>query len=135
MDTELIEMIKKDEGLMLFPYVDSVGKLTIGYGRNLEDKGIRQDEAEHMLINDIEEAEAELERVFPIAKTLSTNRYRALVNMIFNLGTVKFLQFKKMRHAIEQGDFERAADEMLDSLWARQVKGRAERLAKMMREG
>jgi len=87
------------------------------------------------LINDIREAERDLQRVLPVAKQLSRNRYRALVDMMYNLGLVRFLGFRKMRTAIEQGDFEQAANEMMNSLWARQVKGRAVELSRMMREG
>ena len=129
----LIETIKQDEGLRLFPYLDTVGVLTIGYGRNLDSKGISHDEAELMLRNDIITAQRELERVFPIASTLSKHRYHVLINMMYNLGATKFMGFRKMRKAIEEGDFEAAAREMLDSKWSNQVGLRADRLAKTMK--
>lgn len=131
----LIEMIKRHEGLRLKPYRDTVGILTIGYGRNLEDVGISEDEAELMLQNDIAGARKRLEEIFTAASTLSGPRYNVLVDMIFNLGPGGFMGFRKMRKAVEEGDFERAAQEMLDSKWAVQVKGRAEELARMMRQG
>jgi len=47
-----IEQLKHDEGIRLFPYQCSADKLTIGYGRNLEDNGISEHEAEQMLLTD-----------------------------------------------------------------------------------
>ena len=66
---------------------------------------------------------------------LNENRRRVLMNMIFNLGLPKLLGFKKMLKAIENDDYDGAADEMLDSRWAKQVKGRAVELADIMRKG
>ena len=49
----MIGMLKRHEGLRLKPYQDTIGKLTIGYGRNLDDRGISKEEAEYLLRNDI----------------------------------------------------------------------------------
>ena len=67
--------------------------------------------------------------------SLSDNRYNALVDMMFNLGKPRFLTFKKMIKAVECGDFDTAANEMLDSKWARQTKSRAIELSNLIREG
>lgn len=131
----LMEDLARDEGFRQFPYTCTAGALTVAYGRNLDAKGISRAEADILLRNDIVDAQADLERVFPVASRLSDNRYRALVNMMFNLGAERFMQFRKMRAAIERGDFEAAADEMVDSRWARQVGARAERLEDLMRRG
>ena len=128
--------LREDEALRLFPYRCPAGFLTIGYGRNLEAKGISRSEADIMLRNDIVEAQISLQRTFPgIEARLSTNRYRVIVEMIFNLGLAGTLKFNKMWSAIGAGDFGEAAAEMLDSKWARQVKGRAVELAEIMRHG
>lgn len=128
--------LQRDEGFQAHPYKCTAGTLSIGYGRNLDDVGISKAEAEILLRNDILKAQGDLDRIFPLtASSLSNNCYKVLVNMIFNLGATRFLTFRKMRKAVEEGDFERAADEMLDSLWARQVGLRAERLAQLMRDG
>ena len=129
---QLIDDLKRDEGFRHFPYECSAGKLTIGYGRNLA-KGISHAEAEILLLNDISDAEEDLKQVLPDAELLGETRYRALVNMVYNLGINRFIGFKKMLKAINDGDFDRAADEMLDSLWHNQVGQRAERLADLMR--
>ena len=50
---KIIEMLKRHEGLKVFPYHCSQNKLTIGIGRNLDDKGISKDEAYYLLYNDI----------------------------------------------------------------------------------
>ena len=66
---------------------------------------------------------------------LSPNRQRALVDMAFNLGRTRLAGFKAMWAALERGDYHAAAVEALNSKWARQVGPRAQRIAKMIREG
>lgn len=124
----------RDEGFKLKPYRCSEGKLTIGVGRNLEDNGIREDEATLMLENDILASEGEVSALSCYRK-LNEPRKAVLINMVFNLGIIRFLGFRKMLAALDAGDYARAAEEMLDSKWASQVKGRALRLAEQMRTG
>lgn len=131
----LRDQLKRDEGLKLLPYVDSVGRLTIGYGRNLSENGITQDEAGMMLTQDIERHNADLYRAFPIIGTLNVPRQIVLCNMCFNLGIVKLKRFVNMWAAIEDGDYVQAANEMLNSLWAKQTGVRATRLAASMASG
>src|SRR5690348_16461408 len=107
----------EDEGLRLKPYTDTVGKITIGVGRNLTDRGISRDEAMAMLEHDIDEAEAWLLRQCPWALPLDPPRYAVLVNMRFNLGPSRFLGFARMLTAVQVGDYARAADEMIESRW------------------
>ena len=126
------EELIRDEGLRLSLYPDSVGKWTIGVGRNIEDRGIHADEAILMLKNDIIDARESAEK-FEWYHELSDDRKKVIINMIFNLGETKFRQFKKMIAALEREDYESAADEMLDSRWAYQVGPRATRLVKRMR--
>lgn len=133
---EFIEQLKRHEGLKLFPYFCSAGKMTIGYGRNLEDVGITKEEAELLLEGDIVKAVVALD----VAKGdkmmyLNDTRKFVLTNMCFNLGLTRLLKFKKMWQAIDNKDFETAAIEMLDSKWASQVGFRALELAEMMRSG
>jgi lysozyme len=130
----LRELLIKHEGLRLKPYVDTVGKLTIGVGRNLDDVGISKDEALFMLDNDIEKCEAELKQ-FDWFNNLDEVRQIVLLDMAFNLGIPRLLKFKKTIQYIQDCDFENAAKEMLDSTWAKQVKGRALELSEMMRTG
>lgn len=130
----LIQQLILDEGLKLFPYKDTVGKLTIGVGRNLDDKGITKQEALMLLENDILEVEKQLNK-FDWFKILDSVRQEVIVNMVFNVGLSRFLQFKKMILALQNKDFNTASEEMLNSKWAEQVKQRAVRLAKQMKTG
>lgn len=130
----LIQQLILDEGLKLFPYKDTVGKLTIGVGRNLDDKGITKQEALMLLENDILEVEKQLNK-FQWFKELDSIRQEVIANMVFNVGLSRFLQFKKMILALQNKDFNTASEEMLNSKWAEQVKQRAVRLAKQMKTG
>ena len=131
----LRQSLKKDEGLRLLPYVDTVGKITIGYGRNLSDNGISQLEAADMLDQDIIRHVSELTRAYPFVLSLDSTRQIVLGNMAYNLGVPRISQFVKMWDAIQRGDYSTASDEMLNSRWAKQVGARATRLAASMASG
>lgn len=125
----LADDLIRDEGMRQKPYRDSVGKLTIGIGRNLDDRGLSNDECLELLSNDIDLAVSELTAVLPEWRLLDEPRGRALVNMMFNLGRPKFCEFTRMIAAIRRHDFEEAAREAKDSKWAKQVGTRAVRIA------
>lgn len=127
-----LELIKKHEGLRLKPYQCTAGKATIGFGRNIEDNGIRLDEAELMLSNDIKECEAVLSDRMEYWDALSEVRQAVLIDMMYNLGWPRLSKFKRTLAAVNDGYFDRAAAEMLDSRWARQVGQRAMELSDMM---
>lgn len=131
----LVEQLKRHEGLRLNPYLCTAGKTSIGYGRNLDDKGITMQEAEQMLFNDIEDITTRLSHRLPVFHKLTPTRKDALVNMAFNLGVAGLLKFKKMIAALEADDYNLAAAEMLDSQWAKQVGNRAGELARQIRTG
>lgn len=136
MDIALLEKeLKRDEGERLFPYVDTVGKTTIGVGRNLTDKGISPEESALLLHNDIQHAMRMLDASLPWWKNLTDARQRVLANMCFNLGITRLRGFRKTLAAMQSGDVETAAREMLDSTWAKQVGARAHRLAAQWRAG
>ncbi len=127
--------LRRDEGLRLKPYRDTVGKMTLGVGRNLDDVGITAEEADYLLENDIGRAMADLDRNLPWWRGLSEARQRALVNMAFNLGLPRLLGFKGMLAALQAGDYAAAAREAIDSKWAKQIGARAQRIAMMLAEG
>lgn len=131
--TFLAAELERDEGLRLLPYKDSVGKTTIGIGRNLDDVGISEAEARAMLAADIARVEADLDRELTWWRKLDEDRQRVLANMAFNLGVAKLLTFKNTLGSIFVGDYQAAADAMLASKWASQVGPRATRLAARMR--
>ena len=132
---DLKQQLIKHEGLELLPYKCTAGKLTIGVGRNIEDRGISYDEAMMLLENDLLLYTAELEKAFPVVKDLDNVRVMTLINMAYNLGITKLRQFKMMWAAIEDNDFEVAAQEMLNSKWASDVGKRALQLSEQMRTG
>ena len=131
----MVRQLRLHEGERLKPYRDTVGKLTIGVGRNLDDCGISAQESAILLANDIGDMERELQRALPWVARLDEVRARVLVDMAFNLGIVGLLNFKRTLAAVEAGDYQQAATMMLDSKWAKQVGGRAERLSRMMLTG
>lgn len=129
-----IEQIKRHEGLKLHPYKCTAGKTTIGYGRNLDDKGITASEAEEMLLTDMCEVE---ERLFAegLLSGLSDARKAVLINMGYQLGVSGLFKFKKMIAAVDRKEYELAAKEMLNSLWAKQTPRRAKELSEQMLTG
>lgn len=136
-DPILIADLKRDEGLRLNAYKDTVGVWTVGYGHAHVAPGTvwTQEQAEAALISDVKKHNAELEKALPWIVRLDPVRRRVLQNMAFNLGVKGFLGFKNTLAMVQSGDYAGAARGMLNSLWAKQVKGRAVRLAEQMRTG
>lgn len=129
---KLIDQLKSNEVYQKFPYHDSVGILTIGYGRNLDHVGISKAEAEVLLENDMSIALSDCARYINCFESLDDIRKCILINMCFNMGINKLLQFKTMIGALEEKKYETAANAMIDSEWAKQVGDRAKNLSLMM---
>ena len=130
------EQLVRHEGLRLRPYRCTADKLTIGIGRNLDDCGISQSEAYVMLINDIMNCEKQLQAKIPdIYNGLDEVRKSVMLNMCFNMGINGLLGFKNTLAFVKAGDWERAANNMLVSKWAKQVGRRAIELSELMRKG
>lgn len=134
MKHSIIEQLELHEGLKLKPYKDTVGKLTIGIGRNLDDVGLSKAEAYYLAQNDIRRRINRLEK-FEWYRNLDEVRKKVVIDMAFNLGMGGLFSFKNMIKAIKLNDFPTAAAEMLNSKWANQVGIRAKRLSKMMETG
>ena len=132
--TALQQMLLHHEGKRNKPYTDTVGKLTIGIGRNLDDKGLSDDEIFHLLNNDIADAIEDVRHCFSCYDQLSDARRMVLVSMAFNLGRARLAKFVRFIGAVHLGRYDEAAEEMLDSTWAKQVGDRAVTLATMMRD-
>lgn len=132
---QLVRELERDEDRRTHLYTDTTGHVSIGVGRNLTTKGLRPDEIDLCLSNDIAEAVADLDRNFPSWRTLDPVRQRVLLNMVFNLGWPKLAGFKRMLAALRARDWKTAADEMMASKWALQVGERAVRLDAVMRTG
>jgi len=121
---KILDHIKEYEGYSNVLYKCTSNKWTIGYGRNLQDVGISKDEAEYMLNNDVDIAIQELEDNFDLWN-LPEAAQIVLVDMCYNLGLTKLLDFKLMLKAIQDDDWQEAAHQLMSSKYASQVKRRA----------
>lgn len=133
-----LEQLKIDEGCRLTAYQDTVGVWTIGYGHTggvKKGDKITQKDADNFLLEDTLEAARDASTLPVGFDGLNAVRQAVLINMTFNLGLTRILNFKRFLAAVQVRDFDRAALEMLDSKWAGQVGQRAIRLAKLMKQG
>lgn len=117
-----------------FPYRCPAGKLTIAYGRNIEDVGLSTDEAHYLLENDIDVCIRDLSR-FTWFADLDAVRQRALVDLRFNLGMAGLIGFNHAMAAMAAGNYAEAADRFQDSKWYREVGVRGPEVVWMVRTG
>ena len=134
-DAALQALLIRHEGLRLKPYRDTVGKLTIGVGRNLDDVGISEAEALDLLGADLLRVQTGLDRRHPWWRSLDPVRRHALIDMAFNLGPQGLDGFTLTLAGIRGGAYAEASREMLRSRWAEQVGARAVELAHMIQAG
>lgn len=138
MTTENLGKLKrslvKHEGCEKFPYQDTVGKITIGIGYNLSDRGLPDEWINKQYEEDVSFFYQQLSANFPWFNQLNNDRQVVLIDMAF-MGLKRFCGFKKMLDALQDHDYDQAADEMLASRWAEQAKGRAIELSNAMRTG
>lgn len=130
-------MLCMDEGVRDKPYKDTVGKLTIGVGRNLDDVGLNEEEIRTLLDNDILRARAAVHNIYGLEfyNTLHPIRQLALLNLAFNLGETGLSKFVETNELIKQEKWEEAAERLLTKTeYAKQVPKRAERIAQMLKE-
>ena len=135
-EEKALSQIRENEGLVLKPYKCPAGRLSIGYGHNLENNGITKSCAEFMLQEDFNSAVKCLEIIFgsDFFHSLKPNKKIALTDMMFNLGATSFLTFKKFIKAIKEKDFERASEEVKLSKAYVQCKNRYEQISKQIKE-
>ena len=125
------DLLKRQEGFSRFPYND-VGDTSIGYGRNLSQVGLSEEEAEHLLNNDIERVKKELTK-FDFYEELNETRKIALISMGYNLGITRLSRFTKMLNFLETKQYKKAALEIYpNSLYARQVPSRAFEISELI---
>lgn len=135
--TKLIEQLKRHEGVKTHAYQCTANMTTVGVGRNIDEDGglgLSIDEIEFLLENDIKRCKQEL-ITLPWFSQIDSVRQDALINMCFNLGMTRLLGFKNALTAMSVGDYDTAADEFMDSRWAKQVGYRAEEVCTMIRTG
>jgi lysozyme len=129
------ELAELHEDRRKFAYKCPAGKITVGIGRNLEDKGLSDDEIDYLFKNDFREVVEDLKSVFPGWSNINDARKAVLFDMRFNLGGSGFRTFRRFISAVKAGDYVRASEEMKDSAWFHQVGTRSERLCRIMRAG
>jgi lysozyme len=130
--------LREDEGVVPYAYKDSLGYLTIGVGRLIDkDKGGRlsEDEIDYLLNNDINKKYNELISKLPWIKDLDEVRQGALLNMSFQMGVEGLLKFKNSLLLIQMKQYQKAASNLMMSLWAKQTPNRAKRVSKQIETG
>lgn len=136
---KLTAQLRRDEGTKATAYQDHLGYWTIGVGRLIDSRkpgaGLRPDEIDYLLRNDINDRVQALTKALPWFDRLDEARRGVLINMAFQLGTAGLLGFKSTLALIAAGKYAEAAEQMLKSKWATQTPARAKRLAEQMKTG
>lgn len=151
-DDICIQRLMVNEGCKLKSYRDTVGKLTIGIGRNLDDNPltieeqchighncrtlfISNDQAAYLCRNDLKKVRADLDKHLPWWCDLNPDRQYVMIDLCFNMGVKTLLTFKRTLDSIARGYYVRAAEQLLQSKYAKQVGIRARRNAYALRTG
>ncbi len=134
---ELIEMLRRHEGVRDKVYLCSAGYETIGVGRNISEDGLglSKDEIDFLLNNDIKRVREELTEEYYWFAGLNEARQDAMIDLSFNLGQTRLRGFVKALEAMSREEFENAADEFMDSRWSEQVGDRAVEVTEIIRTG
>lgn len=137
MSQQLIETLKRHEGVRSKVYLCSAGYETIGVGRNIAESGLglSDDEIDYLLANDIKRVDAELAYAYPWYNELDQVRKEAMINLSFNLGQTRLQKFVKALDYMASGLYDLAAIEFMDSRWSKQVGQRAVEVTDMIRTG
>lgn len=130
---DLLESIKKHEGFVEHVYQDSLGIDTIGYGFAIKDLILDEDIAEDILMRKLEKLKRNANSRFQWLEDMPQEVQAVVLNMCYQLGVTGVSKFRKAISALQEGDWSEAADEMLDSLWARQTPNRAKELSDIVR--
>lgn len=129
--------LNSEEGRIPYAYQDSLGYWTIGVGHLIDKKrGGRLDDAVIDLQLDLDVDRAErIAAQYGWYASLNAPRQNVIVDIIFNMGKAHFDEFHNAQNWIERGDFEHGADELANSLWAKQTGSRAVKLVLQLRSG
>ena len=135
--SDLIKMLKRHEGVRSKVYMCSANFETIGVGRNISESGLglSTDEIDYLLNNDINRVREELTDEYFWFPALNEARQAAMIDISFNLGATVLRNFVKSLDAMANEKFDLAADEFIDSRWAKQVGNRAIEVTEMIRTG
>ena len=142
-----IETLRKelelDEGVKHEIYNDHLGYATFGIGHLVIDSdpeygqeigtAVSEDRVIEAFNSDVQIVLADCERLYNDFNVLPEEVQLIIANMMFNMGRPRLSKFKGMKAGVDAQDWNKAADEMIDSAWYRQVPNRAGRLVKRMR--
>jgi len=136
---DLKERIKLHEGFRNYVYLDSLGKRTVGYGHLCRDeeqwdikKTYSQEELDLCFENDFGHAVNQAADLIGNLK-LKPEAKEVIIEMVFQLGKTGVSKFKKMWTAFGNYDYNEAANQMLDSKWAKQTPERAKDLSDVIK--
>ena len=129
----ILKDIKRHEGFRSKVYQCTEGYDTIGYGFAIKDLILDEDIAEEILIRKLERLKRNANSRFKWLEDMPVVVQEVVLNMCYQLGVTGVSKFKKALKAMEDGDWEKAADEMLDSKWAKQTPGRAKEMSDIIR--
>jgi len=139
----LREELKIDEGVKYEIYLDHLDLPTFGIGHLVLDSDVEcgqavgtpvsEDRVNECFAKDVETVLSECKELYPEFELLPEEAQLIIANMMFNMGRPRLSKFKGMKSGVDAGDWNRAADEMVDSRWYRQVTNRADRLVNRMR--
>lgn len=135
MKKEIFNLVSLNEGFKGKTYVCPASHLTIGYGFNLDAIEMPIEVGNLWLSMLLDEIEEKLKKNIIFYSVLNDARKAVLIDMAYNMGISGLIKFKNMLYAMQDKRFDKAADEMLESKWATQVKNRAKKLSTMVRTG
>jgi len=130
-----LDLIEKNEGYRQFTYDCSAGKKTIGIGFNLDDVGLSLEESQVILGMRLNKIDSILDSSINIYHALNDERQAALCDMAYQMGVKGLLSFKRSIELLEKEEWNAAANEMLNSRWAKQTPNRAIRITNIIRTG
>ena len=140
---KLREEIAADEGEVHEIYLDHLGLATFGIGHLVRDDDpesglpvgtpVDNDRVVEAFESDIETVLSDCNKLYSDFDDLPEEAQRVIANMMFNMGRPRLSKFKGMKSGVDARDWNRAADEMVDSRWYRQVTKRADRLVTRVR--
>ena len=140
---QLREEIAVDEGVKYEIYLDHLGLPTFGIGHLVRDDdpesgqpvgtAVSEDRVNECFDKDVEIVIDDCRQLYDDFDDLPAEAQLIIANMMFNMGRPRLSKFKGMKRGVDNRDWDTAADEMVDSVWYRQVTNRANRLVKRMR--
>lgn len=135
---DITQQLRREEGVKASAYQDHLGYWTIGVGRLIDARkggGLTEDEIDYLLANDVRRKTEEVRAALPWYDSLNDARKAVLVGMAFQMGTAGLLGFKQTLAAVRDERYAHAAGLMMQSSWAKQTPGRANRMARQMETG